>query len=105
MVVFYTLVGGPNPMPADIVDPGIAPREGEWVVQRGPDKFLGSPLEERLKAHGIKTVIATGTSAQIRKGEKTPLQIILSHPPLLFFVLWHGQMHETAASTLHSPAL
>jgi nicotinamidase-related amidase len=64
VLVFYTLVGGPNPTPADIVDPGIAPREGEWVVQRGPDKFLGSPLEERLKAHGIKTVIATGTSAQ-----------------------------------------
>jgi nicotinamidase-related amidase len=63
MVVFYTLVGGSNPTPADIVDPGIAPREGEWVVQRGPDKFLGSPLEERLKAHGIKTVIVTGTSA------------------------------------------
>ena len=64
MMVFYTLVGGPNPTPADVVDPGIAPREGEWVVQRGPDKFLGSPLEERLKAHGIKTVIVTGTSAQ-----------------------------------------
>src|ERR1700738_114266 len=50
MMVFYTLVGGPNPTPADVVDPGIAPREGEWVVQRGPDKFLGSPLEEGLKA-------------------------------------------------------
>jgi Isochorismatase family len=54
LMVFYTLVGGPNPTPVDVVDPGIAPRESEWVVQRGPDKFLGSPLEERLKAHGIR---------------------------------------------------
>jgi nicotinamidase-related amidase len=63
-MVFYTLVGGGNPSAADIVDPGLAPREGEWVVQRGPDKFLGSGLEQRLKDRGIKTVIVTGTSAQ-----------------------------------------
>lgn len=63
-MVFYSLVGGDNPTPADIVDPGIAPRDGEWVFQRGPDKFLGSGLEERLKAGGIKTVIVCGTSAQ-----------------------------------------
>jgi len=63
-MVFYSLVGGDNPTPADIVDPGIAPRDGEWVFQRGPDKFLGSGLEERLKARGIKTVIVCGTSAQ-----------------------------------------
>jgi nicotinamidase-related amidase len=37
--------------------------DGEWVYQRGPDKFLGSPLEQRLKDRGIKTVIVTGTSA------------------------------------------
>ena len=63
-IVFYSLVGGDNPTPADIVDQGIAPRDGEWVFQRGPDKFLGSGLEERLKARGIKTVIVCGTSAQ-----------------------------------------
>src|SRR5437870_5921548 len=63
-MVFYSLVGGDNPTPADIVDPGIAPRDGEWVFQRGPDKYLGSGLEERLKARGIKTVIVCGTSAQ-----------------------------------------
>ena len=63
-MVFYSLVGGDNPTPADIVDPGIAPRDGEWVFQRGPDKFLGSGLEERLKKRGIKTVIVCGTSAQ-----------------------------------------
>lgn len=63
-MVFYSLVGGDNPTPADIVDPGIAPRDGEWAFQRGPDKFLGSGLEERLKKRGIKTVIVCGTSAQ-----------------------------------------
>jgi nicotinamidase-related amidase len=63
-MVFYTLVGAGSATPADMVDPAIAPREGEWVFQRGPDKFLGSDLEKRLKDRGIKTVIVTGTSAQ-----------------------------------------
>jgi nicotinamidase-related amidase len=63
-MVFYSLVGGDNPTPADIVDSGIAPRDGEWVFQRGPDKYLGSGLDERLKTRGIKTVIVCGTSAQ-----------------------------------------
>jgi nicotinamidase-related amidase len=61
-MIFYTFAGAGNP--ADIADPGIAPRDGEWVAQRGPDKFLGSDLEKRLKDRGIKTVIVTGTSAQ-----------------------------------------
>src|SRR3984957_6169277 len=38
--VFYTFSG--TAKPADIADPGIAPREGEVVAVRGPDKFLGS---------------------------------------------------------------
>lgn len=63
MMVFYTLVGA-DPTPANIVDPGLAPRDGEWVRQGGPDKFLGSDLDKRLKDNGIKTVIVTGTSAQ-----------------------------------------
>jgi nicotinamidase-related amidase len=62
-MVFYTLVGD-KPAPTEVIDPGFAPREGEWVAQRGPDKFLGSGLDERLKARGIKTVIVCGTSAQ-----------------------------------------
>jgi len=62
-MVFYSLVGE-KPVPAEVIDPGFAPREGEWVAQRGPDKFLGSGLDERLKARGIKTVIVCGTSAQ-----------------------------------------
>src|SRR5204863_5922096 len=62
-MVFYTLVGD-KPAPTEIIDPGFAPRDGDWVAQRGPDKFLGSDLEQRLKARGIKTVIVCGTSAQ-----------------------------------------
>jgi nicotinamidase-related amidase len=62
-MVFYTF-SGENPKLADFIDPGFAPREGEWIAQRGPDKFLGSGLDEKLKARGIKTVIVCGTSAQ-----------------------------------------
>jgi nicotinamidase-related amidase len=61
MLVAYTLPGG-----GKIIDQGIAPREGEVVDQKagGPDKFLGDDLDQRLKEHGIKTVILCGTSAQ-----------------------------------------
>jgi nicotinamidase-related amidase len=61
MLVAYTLPGG-----GKIIDEGIAPREGEVVDQNagGPDKFQGDDLDQRLKAHGIKTVILCGTSAQ-----------------------------------------
>lgn len=61
MLVAYTLPGG-----GKIIDEGIAPRDGEVVDQKpgGPDKFLGDDLDQRLKAHGIKTVILCGTSAQ-----------------------------------------
>ncbi|HEY2989431.1 MAG TPA: cysteine hydrolase [Candidatus Binatia bacterium] len=63
MMIFYTL-SGENPKLSDVLDGGFAPREGEWVAQRGPDKYLGSGLDEKLKARGIKTVIVCGTSAQ-----------------------------------------
>jgi isochorismatase family protein len=61
MLIAYTLPGG-----GKIVDEAIAPHEGEVVDQRpgGPDKFLGDDLDQRLKAHSIKTVILCGTSAQ-----------------------------------------
>jgi nicotinamidase-related amidase len=61
MLVFYTLPGG-----GKIIDPSIAPRDGEVVNQKpgGPDKFLSDDLDQRLKDHGIKTVILCGTSAQ-----------------------------------------
>lgn len=47
-----------------MIDPGITPREGEYFSQNGPDKFLGSNLEEKLKAGGVKTVIVCCTSFQ-----------------------------------------
>jgi nicotinamidase-related amidase len=61
MLVAYTLPGN-----GKIVDQSIAPHEGEVVDQKqgGPDKFLNSDLDQRLKARGIKTVILCGTSAQ-----------------------------------------
>ena len=63
MLVFYSLVGE-NPKPDGMVDGIERPREGEWVPRGGADKFIGSDLEERLKKHGIKTVLVIGTSAQ-----------------------------------------
>lgn len=64
-LVWYSFVGS-NGMatPADQIDPGVVAREGEWARQNGPDKFLGSNLEEKLKARGIRTVIVCGTSFQ-----------------------------------------
>jgi Isochorismatase family len=61
MMIAYTLPGG-----GKIIDPAIAPRPGELVNQKpgGPDKFIGDDLDARLKAHGVKTVILCGTSAQ-----------------------------------------
>jgi len=61
MFFAYSLPGG-----GEIIDKGFAPREGEVVEQKqgGPDKFLGNDLDQRLKSHGIKTVIVCGTSAQ-----------------------------------------
>jgi nicotinamidase-related amidase len=64
-MVWYSLVGAEGKAtPDDVIDPGFKPRDGEWARQGGPDKFLGSNLEEKLKARGIKTVIVCGTSFQ-----------------------------------------
>lgn len=64
-LVWYSFVGSNNmATPADQFDPGFTARDGEWVRQGGADKFLGSNLEEKLKARGIKTVIVCGTSFQ-----------------------------------------
>ncbi|HTM08232.1 MAG TPA: isochorismatase family protein [Verrucomicrobiae bacterium] len=63
MMIFYSLVSD-DPTPGNIVDTGLAPRDGEWARVRGPDKFMGSGLDEKLKARGAKTVIVCGTSAQ-----------------------------------------
>jgi nicotinamidase-related amidase len=61
-MIFYTYAG--DGKPESVADASLAPRAGEWVAQNGPDKFLGSDLDARLKARNIKTVIVTGTSAQ-----------------------------------------
>jgi hypothetical protein len=63
-VVFYTLVGAADRAAGRIRGPELRPEDGEWVYRPGPDKFLGSPLEQRLKDRGIKTVIGTGSCAQ-----------------------------------------
>jgi nicotinamidase-related amidase len=65
MLVWYSFVGSNgNATIADQIDPAITARDGEWARQNGPDKFIGSNLEEKLKAKGIKTVIVCGTSFQ-----------------------------------------
>jgi len=64
-MVWYSFVGSDGKAtPTDQIDPGFTAREGEWARQNGPDKFIGSNLEEKLKSRGIKTVIVCGTSFQ-----------------------------------------
>ena len=65
MLVAYTLVGNDR-TPNGMVDASLRPREGDHIIQnaRGGDKFAESSLNPVLKAHGIKTVIITGTSFQ-----------------------------------------
>jgi nicotinamidase-related amidase len=41
----------------------IAPHDGEMVVASGPDKFLGTELENILKDKGIETVVIVGSAA------------------------------------------
>ena len=115
-MVFYTLVGD-KPDPTEVIDPGFAPREGEWVAQRGPDKFLGSGLDERLKARSIKTVIVCGTSAQgvvigtgsgsAQRGYKVivPVDCMSSEDPYMEqYAAWHmfkgGPVIVTGQTTL-----
>jgi nicotinamidase-related amidase len=62
-MVWFAL-GGPNGKPADVIDIGYVPRDGEWEAPDSVDKFFGSHLDEKLKARGIKTVILCGTSFQ-----------------------------------------
>jgi nicotinamidase-related amidase len=65
MMVWYSLVGaGGKATPADVMDPGITPRTGEWFHQGGADKFVGSTLNPLLRENGIKTVIICGNSYQ-----------------------------------------
>ena len=58
VMVYYTST------PEDFIDPSFGPKAGEFANTRGPDKYLGSDLDARLKAKNIKTVVICGTSAQ-----------------------------------------
>lgn len=103
MMVWYSLVGSNNQAtPADVIDQGFAPRDGEWERQGGPDKFLGSHLEEKLKARNIKTVIVCGTSFQgvgigtgsgsAQRGYKVivPIDCLSSEDPYMEqYAAWH----------------
>src|SRR5207302_2790318 len=92
---------------ADLIDPGFMPREGEWQRQGGPDKFLGSNLEEKLKAGGIKTTIVCGTSfqgvgvgtgsASAQRGYKVivPIDCLSSEDPYMEqYAAWHMRSEE-----------
>ena len=101
-MVWYSLVGSDGmATPADVIDPGFMPRDGEWARQNGPDKFLGSNLG-KLKARGIKTVIVCGTSFQgvgigtgsgsAQRGYKVivPLDCLSSEDPYMEqYAAWH----------------
>ena len=64
-MVWYSFVGSDGKATtADQFDPAFTAKDGEWARQNGPDNFIGSNLEEKLKARGIKTVIVCGTSFQ-----------------------------------------
>src|SRR5467141_2296875 len=102
-MVWYSLVGSDGmATPADVIDPGFMPRDGEWARQNGPDKFLGSNLEGKLKARGIKTVIVFGTSflgvgigtgaGSAQRGYKVivPLDCLSSEDPYMEqYAAWH----------------
>jgi nicotinamidase-related amidase len=64
VMVWYSLVGGADVTPAAMIDQSFAPKNGEWARTGGPDKFMGTNLEEALKSHGIKTAVICGTSFQ-----------------------------------------
>jgi Isochorismatase family len=102
---------------ADSIDPGFAAPNGVYMDQRGPDKFLGSNLEESLKSHGIKTVIICGTSFQgvgigtgsgaAQRGYKVivPIDCLSSEDPYMEqYSAWHffkgGPGDVTRNSTL-----
>jgi len=64
-MVWYSFVGSDGKATtADQYDPAFTAKDSEWARQNGPDKFIGSNLEEKLKGRGIKTVIVCGTSFQ-----------------------------------------
>jgi nicotinamidase-related amidase len=115
VMLWYSI--GAKSEPADMIGPGCAPRDGEWAHQGGPDKFLGSNLEEKLKGRGIKTVVVCGTSFQgvgvgtgteaAQRGYKVivPIDCLSSEDPYMEqYSAWHffkgGPAVVTSNSTL-----
>ena len=115
VMLWYSIVG--NSAPEDMIGPGFAPHDGEWEHQNGPDKFLGSHLEEKLKAKGIKTLVLCGTSFQgvgigtgteaAQRGYKVivPIDCLSSEDPYMEqYSAWHffkgGPAVVTGNSTL-----
>jgi len=60
-MVVYSLGGGATA--ADILPP-VAPLGSEPVVSSGPDKFIGTDLQQILTSKGIKTIVVTGFAAE-----------------------------------------
>jgi nicotinamidase-related amidase len=60
VIVIYSLSAGATK--ADIAQE-LSPADGEPAVTSGPDKFLGTELEQLLGAKNVQTVIVTGTAA------------------------------------------
>ena len=115
-VMLWYSIGGTSE-PAEMIGPGFTPHDGEWAHQPGPDKFLGSNLEEKLKGHGIKTVVVCGTSFQgvgvgtgteaAQRGYKVivPIDCLSSEDPYMEqYSAWHffkgGPAVVTGNSTL-----
>ena len=115
VMLWYSI--GAKSEPADMIGPGFAPRDGEWAHQGGPDKFLGSNLEEKLKGRGVKTVVVCGTSFQgvgvgtgteaAQRGYKVivPIDCLSSEDPYMEqYSAWHffkgGPAVVTSNSTL-----
>jgi nicotinamidase-related amidase len=58
--VFYSNTGGGS---RETIWPPVAPRDDEPIVKSSVNKFVGTKLDDYLKAKNIKTVIVCGTSA------------------------------------------
>ncbi len=122
-MVWYSVFGAQgSTTPADVIDLGFMPRDGEWGLATGPDKFLGTSLEEKLKACGIKTVIVCGTSFQgvgigaasgaAQRGYKVivPIDCLSSEDPYMEqYAAWHlfkgGPQVVTSQVTLTRSAM
>ncbi len=116
-LLFYTAGNAEEAAVANYFGVGFAPRQGEWVSARGPDKFMFSDLDARLKARGIMTVIVCGTSAQgvgvgtgsgsAQRGYKViyPVDCVSAEEPYMEqYAAWHmfkgGPAVVTGATTL-----